>query len=112
VNAATNCAAPPCGPGNWPTALVPTAVGGPPFIVQGVTLPNDAWGRSLLYTSASAGTNICGQPAGTVLTFIVVSIGIDGQFSTNGGTGLNDDLTLTITVDQIRSQLQTRFGAC
>lgn len=118
LNAATNCAAPPCGPGNWPTALIPTApaIPAPPTCqtVQGVNLPTDAWGNCLVYANVTAGgTNICGTTGGS---FTITSPGIDGLITvapaTNANTGRNDDFVITVTVDQIRSQLGTRFGAC
>ena len=120
LNAATNCTAPgpPCGgPGNWPIALIPstTAAIFPStcLTVQGISLPTDAWGFCLTYATPTAGANICGT---TVGSFTLTSAGIDGLVTvapaTNPNTGRNDDFVITVTVDQIRSQLGTRFGAC
>jgi len=117
VNAAANCAAPPCGPGNWPNAPMPgTTAAVPPstcFTVQGISLPLDAWGNCVQYAVTVNPGNICGNTTGT---FTLTSLGVDGVLTvapaTNPNTGRNDDLVLTITVDQIRSQLATRFGAC
>jgi prepilin-type N-terminal cleavage/methylation domain-containing protein len=128
LNAATNCAnpGPPCGPGpgppflapNWPTAPIPAAPLLPPppcQTVQGVALPTDAWGTCLVYAVVSppGSINICGTTNGA---FTLTSAGIDGQIfvapPTNPNTNRNDDFVITVTVDQIRSQLGTRFGAC
>lgn len=117
LNAATNCAAPPCGPGNWPTAPIPgTSPAVPPstcLTVQGVSLPTDAWGTCIVYAVPVAVANICGAAGGS---FTLTSAGMDGLITvapaTNPNTGRNDDFVITVTVDQIRSQLGTRFGAC
>ena len=79
-------------------------------------LPNDAWGTTLtpqLVVYAS------GQPANTVLcslgtdltVFTVSSVGIDGLPGTNLNTGRNDDLTVTVKIDPIRSQINNMSGS-
>jgi prepilin-type N-terminal cleavage/methylation domain-containing protein len=128
VNGATNCSnsAPPCGAlpvlpattgTNWPTAAMPVATPGiAPACdtVKGVVLPKDAWGTCITYavvTNPATG-NICGSPDGT---FSLTSAGIDlnpTPGTVYAPTGRNDDTVLNVTVDQIRSQLATRFGAC
>jgi prepilin-type N-terminal cleavage/methylation domain-containing protein len=111
VSAATNCGTPPCGSGNWPTALIPAFVAPTVLVpcgsVQGVALPTDA------YAANTAGDNICGTTTGS---FTLTSWGLDGlTFAsppTNPNTNRYDDIVLTVTVDQIRSQLNTRFPSC
>jgi hypothetical protein len=129
ANAATCTGGPPCSAtANYPTfnpvpATVPPAPDAAKPTGQQVTIgsttinmPTDGWGTNpVLYSSPSTGTNICGQLAGTEL-FTLTSAGVDGVFITpagtaNPGTNRYDDTALKVTIDQVRDQINTRFGA-
>jgi prepilin-type N-terminal cleavage/methylation domain-containing protein len=97
------------------SAPFPASPGGSSSVTIGGTtilLANDGWGtvstpQPLLYTSG--GGDICGSAPGTI-AFTVSSIGVDRIAGPNPNTNRNDDLLVTVTVDQIKSQIITRWG--
>jgi prepilin-type N-terminal cleavage/methylation domain-containing protein len=77
-----------------------------------VALPPDAWGNPLAYSTTVSGNQLCGLAAGTVV-FTVKSLGVDGIAGTNPNTNRNDDLSIPVGVDLLRSQVNNRPGnAC
>jgi hypothetical protein len=117
VNSAALCTPlPPCT--SNVVANVPAAPAGPPYTVLGVALPNDVWGSSLIYApsipnATIATSNICDStvPGGTT-AFTVTSTGVDATPGSNANTGVNDDYVISVTVDQMRNQIATRYGSC
>jgi prepilin-type N-terminal cleavage/methylation domain-containing protein len=81
-----------------------------------VALPADAWGNAVVYTALNAGNQMCPtMPAGTTVpaVFTLASPGIDGVPGLNANTGRNDDLSISVTVDPLRNQINNRAGfAC
>jgi prepilin-type N-terminal cleavage/methylation domain-containing protein len=124
VNSATCPGVPP--PPCSATATIPIAPPLPPpaqpvSVPPTITMPNDGWAtpataQPLIYSTANSGSHLCDGtlPAGTV-AFALTSVGVDGVLTiapaTNPATNRNDDTVLNITVDQMRSQINTRFGA-
>ncbi|MGE5615526.1 MAG: hypothetical protein ACM3X5_01290, partial [Bacillota bacterium] len=84
-------------PNTWTTAPLPA---------------NDGWGTPVTYTTTQGGANLCSLAPGTVV-FTIRSLSVD-QFDstagTNPATGRNDDITISVTVDPLRSQVNNRPG--
>ncbi len=86
--------------------------------VPAYPVPTDPWGNRLVYQTALGGANFCATatlllnppaplPAGTT-AFTVVSKGMDGVLGLNPATNRNDDFSISVPVDPLRSQVTTR----
>ena len=77
-----------------------------------VALPNDPWGAALTYTTTQGGAVLC-TLAATTTVFTVSSLGIDGVANVNLSTGRNDDVSVPVTVDLLKAQVNNRpSGGC
>jgi prepilin-type N-terminal cleavage/methylation domain-containing protein len=74
-----------------------------------VAAGNDAWGAALVYASPNAGASLCSLAAGQIV-FTLTSVGIDGVAGLNANTNRNDDITISVTVDPLRAQINNRSG--
>jgi hypothetical protein len=96
-------------------AMVNAVVAPNVYVIPGaspVAMPNDAWGTALVYASPNAGASLCGLPAGAVV-FTVTSLGMDRTAGLNPNTNRNDDITISVTVDPLKQQINNRAGfAC
>lgn len=106
VNSAVPCAPPtPCPPNS--IAFIPAAAP--------VAMTNDGWNNPVVYATAQGGQNLCGLAAGTP-AFTLTSRGTDGATFglnvVNPDTNIYDDMVVNVTVDQMRSQIITRYGSC
>ena len=119
VNSATQCAPLPC----TNVATIPVQPAGPPPAqtvvsappVTNIPMTNDGWNSPIAYTTAVGGNNLCALPPGAV-AFTLVSWGADrttfGLNTVNPNTNIYDDAVVNVTVDQMRSQIMTRYGSC
>lgn len=81
-----------------------------PLVSPVVPLPADAWGNLVTYTmNQPVGTQLCSLVAGAVV-FTINAVGVDAVAGINPNTGRNDDVSVRITVDLLRSQINNRPG--
>ena len=95
---------PPCATGDA-VAMIPAAS---PI----VPVPSDGWGTQIDYAPTVG--DLCAMGVNAI-AFTLRSRGVDLNQTvlpaTYAPTGRNDDVVVTVTVEQIRSQVNTRYGA-
>ena len=70
---------------------------------------NDGWGKALVYAQVTA--SVCGAAAGAT-AFTIASNGADRMAGLNAATGVDDDIVLTQSNDQLKSYIVKSGTLC